>query len=291
MPELPEVETIRRRLEPALVGKMIRALAVADATVSAQPAAELRRLAVGGTVTGVRRRGKYLIVDLDRGILVVHLRMTGQLLLARSPEPRLPRFTIDFDDGSALFFYDVRRFGRLWAFRDEAELEHFFAELGVEPLSPGFSVARLRALLDARRAPLKAFLLDQRRIAGVGNIYADEALFRAGLHPLRPAGSVGARGAARLRDALVETLELGIAQAGSSVDSFVDPEGAPGSFQETLNVYQRTGEPCRRCGTPVERVVVGGRGTHFCPRCQPRRRMGHLAAERASRTLASPTAR
>jgi formamidopyrimidine-DNA glycosylase len=273
MPELPEVETIRRRLEPVLVGKTIRALTVADATVSAQPAPELRRLAVG-SVTGARRRGKYLIVDLDEAILVVHLRMTGQLLFARPETPRLPRFTIEFVDGSFLYFYDVRRFGRLWALRDEAELEGFFADLGPEPLGPGFSAARLRALLEGRRAPLKAFLLDQRRLAGVGNIYADEALFRAGLHPLRPAGSVGPRGAARLRDALVETLELGIAEAGSSVDSFVDPEGAQGSFQEMLNVYQRTGEPCRRCGTPIQRVVVAGRGTHFCPRCQPRRHIG-----------------
>jgi formamidopyrimidine-DNA glycosylase len=274
MPELPEVETVRRRLEPALAGKRIAALTVADATVSAQPAAELRHLALRRSVAGQRRRGNYHIVDHDEGILVVHLRMTGQLLLERPPTPRLPRFSIEFDDGSFLHFFDVRRFGRLWALRDEAELEHVFAELGVEPLSPGFSTARLRTLLEGRRAPLKAFLLDQRRIAGVGNIYADEALFRAGLHPLRPAGSVGARGAGRLRDALVETLELGIAQAGASVDSFVDPEGAPGSFQEMLNVYQRTGEPCRRCGTPIERVVVGGRGTHFCPRCQPKRRMG-----------------
>jgi len=278
MPELPEVETVRRRLEPALTGRRIVALTVADATVSAQTGAELRHLALGRDVARLRRRGKYLIVDLEEGILVVHLRMTGQLLFERPPTPRRPRFTIEFDDGSFLHFCDVRRFGRLWALRDEAELEHFFAELGVEPLSPGFSTARLRALLDGRRAPLKAFLLDQRRIAGVGNIYADEALFRAGLHPLRPAGSVGPRGAGRLREALVETLELGIAQAGTSVDSFVDPEGASGSFQEILNVYQRTGEPCRRCGTPIQRVVVGGRGTHFCPRCQPKRRMGRHAA-------------
>ena len=284
MPELPEVETIRRRLEPALAGRRIAALTVADATVSAQPAAELRHLALGRCVAGLRRRGKYLIVDLDEGILVVHLRMTGQLLFERPATPRLSRFSIEFDDGSFLHFFDVRRFGRLWALRDEAELEHFFAELGVEPLSPGFSTSRLRALLEGRRAPLKAFLLDQRRIAGVGNIYADEALFRAGLHPLRRAGSVGARGAGRLRDALVETLELGIAQAGTSVDSFVDPEGAPGSFQETLNVYQRTGEPCRRCGTPIERVVVGGRGTHFCPRCQPKRRMGRHVVRQKTRT-------
>ena len=139
------------------------------------------------------------------------------------------------------------------------------------PLEEAFTVQRLRDAMAGRRAPLKAFLTDQRRLAGVGNIYADEALFRARLHPLRPAGSVGPREAARLHAAIVETLRLGIEHEGSSVESFVDPAGSRGRFQEILNVYQRTGQPCRACGTPIRRVVVGGRGTHFCPRCQPRR--------------------
>ncbi len=143
--------------------------------------------------------------------------------------------------------------------------------MGPEPFGPEFTVEYLRGALRDRRAPLKAFLLDQRRIAGVGNIYADEALFRARLHPLRAAGSVGPREAQRLHAALLETLQAGIDHEGSSIESFIDPAGQRGSFQEILNVYQRTGEPCRVCGTIVERTVVGGRGTHYCPHCQPRR--------------------
>ena len=143
--------------------------------------------------------------------------------------------------------------------------------MGPEPFGPEFTVEYLRGALRDRRAPLKSFLLDQRRIAGVGNIYADEALFRARLHPLRAAGSVGPREAQRLHAALLETLQAGIDHEGSSIESFIDPAGRRGSFQEILNVYQRTGEPCRFCGTIVERTVVGGRGTHYCPRCQPRR--------------------
>ena len=164
--------------------------------------------------------------------------------------------------------------------------------MGPEPFGPDFTLAYLRGALRDRRAPLKAFLLDQRRIAGVGNIYADEALFRARLHPLRAAGSVGPREAQRLHAAVLETLQAGIDHEGSSIESFVDPAGQRGSFQEILNVYQRTGEPCRVCGTTVERVVVGGRGTHYCPRCQPRRggmapgsrrRLGETAPPRSAK--------
>ena len=166
----------------------------------------------------------------------------------------------------------MRRFGRLWAFAPAAEDEFFAVRgMGPEPFGPEFTLAYLRGALRDRRAPLKAFLLDQRRIAGVGNIYADEALFRARLHPLRAAGSVGPREAQRLHAAVLETLQAGIDHEGSSIESFIDPAGQRGSFQEILSVYQRTGEPCRVCGTTVERIVVGGRGTHYCPRCQPRR--------------------
>ena len=164
--------------------------------------------------------------------------------------------------------------------------------MGPEPFGPEFTLEYLRGALRDRRAPLKAFLLDQRRIAGVGNIYADEALFRARLHPLRAAGSVGPREAQRLHAAVLETLQAGIDHEGSSIESFIDPAGQRGSFQEILNVYQRTGEPCRVCGTIVERVVVGGRGTHYCPHCQPRRggmapgsrrRLGETAPPRSAK--------
>jgi formamidopyrimidine-DNA glycosylase len=274
MPELPEVETIRRRLHPELVGRTVRDLRVLDQTVSRQGEAELRGMLLGRAVIGTARRGKWLIIDFGDVLMVVHLRMTGRLLWLPDTEERgrRPRFTIELEDGRTLHFFDVRRFGRLWAL-PAAAADEFFAGLGAEPLEDGFTVANLRELLAGRRAPLKSFLTDQRRLAGVGNIYADEALFRARLHPLRPAGSVGPREAQRLHEAVIETLRLGIEHEGSSIESFVDPAGSRGRFQEILNVYQRTGEPCRVCGTRVSRIVVGGRSTHFCSHCQPRRTM------------------
>ncbi len=329
MPELPEVEIVRRRLHPRVVGRTVTGVEVADPKVSPLGAPELAAALVGRPVLGTARRGKWLILELGRAaapptappcariaqtadpspaadrlatvspghppstahqlppvsaaypfpeapemLAIIHLRMTGRLLFEPDPgDPgHGPRFTLHFDDGSSLFFFDVRRFGGLWAV-PAAEAARFFCDLGCEPLDDGFTVDVLRAEVAGRRAPLKAFLLDQRRLAGIGNIYADEALFRAGLHPLRPAGSVGPREAQRLHAAIRETLELGIEHEGSSVESFVDPAGERGHFQEILNVYQRTGEPCRVCGTPIRRITVGGRGTHFCPRCQPRRNM------------------
>jgi len=278
MPELPEVETVRRRLAGHLPGLVLSDLRVMDATVSGQSEAELRELLAGRRVLGLRRRGKYLIIDLEDMVAVLHLRMTGQVLLSTlgdiKPEGRPPRFVWSFAPGPDLHFRDVRRFGRLWAFVPAAEAE-FFAGMGPEPFGKEFTVDYLRAALEGRTAPLKAVLMDQRRLAGVGNIYADEALFRARLHPLRPAGSVGPREALRLHAAILETLQAGIDNAGSSIDTFVDPAGQRGAFQEMLSVYQRAGEPCRVCGTAVRRVVVTGRGTHFCPRCQPSR--GRLA--------------
>jgi formamidopyrimidine-DNA glycosylase len=285
MPELPEVETVRRRLLTCLPGLLVRDVVVNDATVSAQSEAELRALLAGRRVAGLRRRGKYLIIDLSAvesapagapppgagpTTAVIHLRMTGQLLFRPGLADRPPRFVWRLDPRTDLTFQDVRRFGRLWAFDPAAE-DAFFARMGPEPFGEAFSVAYLRTALAGRRVPLKSFLLDQRRIAGVGNIYADEALFRARLHPLRAAGSVGPREAQRLHAAVLETLQAGIDHAGSSIESFVDPAGQRGSFQELLNVYQRTGEPCRVCGATVRRLEVGGRGTHYCPGCQPRR--------------------
>lgn len=267
MPELPEVEIVRRRLAERLPGLTVTQVEIGDATVSEQNAARLSDLLVGRRVASVRRRGKYLIVDLGDTLAVIHLRMTGQLLFKPEPAARRARFRIDFEADTRLYFYDTRRFGRLWALPGERE-DEFFCALGPEPFSEEFTVARLRAELAGRRTPVKSLLLDQRRLAGVGNIYADEALFRARLHPLRAAGSLGPREARRLHAAILETLQLGIDHEGSSVESFVDPAGERGGFQEILNVYQRTGEPCRICGTTIARVALGGRGTHYCPRCQ-----------------------
>jgi formamidopyrimidine-DNA glycosylase len=300
MPELPEVETVRRRLFTCLPGLLLREVVVNDWTVSAQTEQELNEYLAGRRVAGLRRRGKYLLVDVGPveesagrasdgpagsasgrpagggyagpSVAVVHLRMTGQLVFRPELGERPPRFLWNLEPATTLHFQDVRRFGRLWAIEPAAEDEFFASRgMGPEPFGPEFTVEYLRGALRDRRAPLKAFLLDQRRIAGVGNIYADEALFRARLHPLRAAGSVGPREARRLHAALLETLQAGIDHEGSSIESFIDPAGQRGSFQEILNVYQRTGEPCRVCGTIVERMVLGGRGTHYCPHCQPRR--------------------
>jgi formamidopyrimidine-DNA glycosylase len=224
--------------------------------VSAPTEQELSGRLAGRRITGLRRRGKYLLVDLGHpeqpgegtaaAVAAVHLRMTGQLVFRPEPGERPARFEWHLEPATALFFQDVRRFGRLWALEPEAEDEFFASRgMGPEPFGPAFTVAYLRGALRDRRAPLKAFLIDQRRVAGVGNIYADEALFRARLHPLRAAGSVGPREARRLHTALLETLQAGIDHEGSSIESFIDPAGRRGSFQEILNVYQRTGEPCR----------------------------------------------
>ncbi len=280
MPELPEVETVRRRLLTCLPGLLLREVVVNDRTVSAQTEEELNTYLSGRRVTGLRRRGKYLLVDLgpaaDRhagpAVAVIHLRMTGRLVFRPAPGERPARFIWELEPATMLHFQDVRRFGRLWAFVPQDEAAFFSARgMGPEPFGPHFTPAYLAGALAGRRAPLKSFLLDQRRIAGVGNIYADEALFRARLHPLRAAGSVGPREARRLHAALLETLQAGIDHEGSSIESFIDPAGERGSFQEILDVYQRTGQPCRACGMRIERVVVGGRGTHYCPGCQPRR--------------------
>lgn len=300
MPELPEVEVVRRRLEPYVLGKVIKGVQVLDRKVSEVPEAALAHSVVSRRVLGTQRRGKWLVFVLgpraarasgdasdDTGVLlIVHLRMTGRLLVrpdVAGPSCD-PRFTLRFEDESRLYFYDVRRFGGLWVVAPE-NADDFFARLGVEPLGEEFTVARLRAELAGRRMPLKAFLLDQRRLAGLGNIYADESLFRARLNPLRPAGSVGPREAERLHAAIRETLQLGIDHEGTTVESFVDPAGQRGRFQEILNVYQRTGQPCRVCGETVRRTVVGGRSTHYCPRCQPRRSMAVCAVTDRRRSL------
>jgi formamidopyrimidine-DNA glycosylase len=270
LPELPEVEIVRRRLLACLPGLVVRRVEVNDPRVSDLGATELDARLSGRMVLGLRRRGKYLIVDLEGATAVIHLRMTGQLVFAQQLGARPARFVWHLDPETTLFFQDVRRFGRLWVFDPPAETA-FFAALGPEPFGAEFDVVYLRGALAGRTAPVKSFLMDQRRLAGVGNIYADEALFRARLHPLRAAGGIGPREALRLHAALLETLQAGIDHEGSSIESFVDPAGRRGRFQEILNVYQRTGEPCRVCGAAIRRIVVAGRGTHYCPRCQPRR--------------------
>ncbi len=275
MPELPEVETIRRRLAPHLEGRTLQALAIDDPRWCAPLApAELRDAVEGRAVQRLGRRGKYLVWELEGGIaLLVHLRMTGTLLLDPAPGALYRRVRFTLSDGHEVLFCDPRRFGTgQLLLGDEALSAFFAARLGLEPLGPELSGERLRELARGRRAPIKAFLLDQRRIAGVGNIYADEALFRARIHPLRAAGSLRREQYAALATGIVGALAAGIDAGGATIDDFRDPGGARGSFQDEFLVHRRRGEPCPACGGPVVKFVAAGRGTYCCERCQPRPR-------------------
>jgi formamidopyrimidine-DNA glycosylase len=273
MPELPEVETIRRQLAPALEGRRLVRVEVLDPRWSEPaPPAEVEDALRGRLIERLSRRGKYLVFELEDDVyLVMHLRMTGNLLLARDGSHVRVRFGLD--TGDELLFTDVRRFGTGVALLGRDALEDYFrARLGVEPLSPDFTAEALRELGRGRRAPVKAFLLNQERIAGVGNIYADEALFRARIHPLRPVGTLKRPQIAALRDAVVEVLEAGIDSRGATIDDFRNADGAEGAFQDRFLAYGREGEPCVRCGRPIRKLRAAGRGTYVCERCQPRPR-------------------
>jgi formamidopyrimidine-DNA glycosylase len=278
MPELPEVETIRGQLAPALEGRVLKRLEVLDPRwCDPAPPEELTAATAGRTVEAVTRRGKYLTLELsDEVHVVMHLRMTGNLLLVEADEddPGPPHLRVRFDFGDErLLFVDVRRFGTgVVLLGDAARDEYFASRLGVEPLSPDFTADALRLLARGRRAPVKAFLLTQERIAGVGNIYADEALYRARIHPLRPVGTLRRPQIADLRDAVVASLEAGIDARGATIDDFRHSDGAQGSFQDRFMVHLREGEPCERCGTTIVKLRAAGRGTYVCPRCQPKPR-------------------
>lgn len=275
MPELPEVETVARLIRPALEGRRIVGRRVGWArTVGGSPAAFGRALC-GARVARVWRRAKYVVMDLERegeldGWLVGHLRMTGRFHVedaAWRPGPHA-RVRLDLDDGRRFHFIDVRKFGRLLHATD---LDDVLPPLGPEPLGEEFTAEWLARALRGRRRMLKTLLLDQSFLAGLGNIYVDEALHLARLHPLRAADSLRGAAVRALHGAIRSTLEAAIEREGSSFDSFYrTPEGNPGSYQHQFRVYGRTGKPCPACGGPVARLVVGQRGTHVCPRCQRR---------------------
>lgn len=275
MPELPEVETIRRQLAPELEGSTIVNAEILDPrwTRPDPPEATEEQLRGAGVVS-VGRSGKYLVWELseDRHLLM-HLRMTGTLLFDPEVEPIHTRVRLQLDSGHRLVYVDPRRFGTGHLVHGTPARDAYLAaRLGVEPLTPDFTPQYLRRAAHGRTAPVKAFVLDQRRIAGVGNIYADEALFRAGIHPLRPAGQLTGAQLARLCDAVEEALQAGIDAKGASIDDFRHLDGARGSFQDMFLVHLRAGEPCPNCGSTVRKIVVGGRGTYVCERCQPRPR-------------------
>lgn len=295
MPELPEVETVARLLRPRLVGRTIRGGEVRWARSIAAPGPDEFLAALrGARCTRVWRRAKFVVIDLERrgrpaGHLVCHLRMTGRLQVepAGREAGRHLRVRLELDDRRELSFDDVRKFGRLWFVRT---LDALFRDLGPEPLDVAFDVAGFHGALRARSRLLKPLLLDQRFVAGLGNIYVDESLFRAGLHPLCNSARLDRAAAERLHGAIRAILSAAIAREGSSFDGFYrTPEGKPGRFQDEFRVYDRAGQPCTRCGAPIVKTVVGQRGTHFCRVCQPRslKPAASATAARSSRPRAT----
>ncbi|HEX5370683.1 MAG TPA: bifunctional DNA-formamidopyrimidine glycosylase/DNA-(apurinic or apyrimidinic site) lyase [Dehalococcoidia bacterium] len=275
MPELPEVETIRRDLEMRIVGRRITGLTIAPDSGKPVPVlkgvdeATFREGVVGACIEAVERRGKYLALRLDTGaLIVVHLRMTGALLhRRRGAEPdRFLRAVLSLDDGSEVRFTDIRKFGGLWLVDDFAEASS--TGLGPEPLSEGFSVDVLAAAVAGRKAPVKSIILDQRRIAGIGNIYADEACYTAGIDPRRIGQTLTPTEVEALHAAVRQVLLFGVESRGASFRDYKDASGDSGSMQMHVKVFRRTGKPCFACGSIIERTKVGGRSTHYCPQCQ-----------------------
>jgi formamidopyrimidine-DNA glycosylase len=270
VPELPEVETVARGLRGPLVGRTITDVAVRwPRTISRPSVDEFKEGIAGRQVVSVGRRGKYVVVDLDQGHLLIHLKMSGRLCIASSDEP-LDQHThtiFDLDDGRQLRFRDVRKFGRVYLVDDA---EQVTGGLGPEPLACDFGLEAFRRALARRSGRLKSLLLNQSFLAGIGNIYADEVLFAAKLHPLRKADSLTTEEQARLYRAIRKVLERAVEGRGTTLDDrgYVDAAGQAGAYREQLAVYGRRGEPCVVCNTPIERIRVGGRSTYFCPNCQ-----------------------
>lgn len=269
MPELPEVETTRRGIAPHLVGRRIEALTVRNRALRWPVSRALPGRVRGQRVEGVRRRAKYLLIGTEPGELIVHLGMSGSLrVLGRGTAPRAhDHVDLELDSGQVLRFNDPRRFG-CWLWQPRGRTHAVLAGLGPEPLEEGFDGDLLWKLAQGRRAPVKNFLMDQRVVVGVGNIYAAEALFRAGIDPRRAAGRVSRERYAALADAVRAILAHAIERGGTTLRDFLAPDGEPGYFEQELLAYGRGGEPCRQCGTPLRELAIGQRASVWCPRCQ-----------------------
>ncbi|MGI9186269.1 MAG: bifunctional DNA-formamidopyrimidine glycosylase/DNA-(apurinic or apyrimidinic site) lyase [Gaiellales bacterium] len=274
MPELPEVETVRRRLLPHVEGRRMCSVEVRDARlVGRDDARRVEQRLTDRTVVTLDRRGKYLLLRLDGGeTLISHLRMTGNWFVLTGDEPPHARAVLTLDDGAVVVYADARRFGT-WDLLADADADAYLAaRLGPEPIADDFDGAVLQRAFKGRQAPVKALLLDQRLVAGIGNIYADEALNAACIHPERPAGRLTRGQCDRLAATVRTALEDGIRAQGSSIRDFRSPDGGYGSMQERFRVYGRDGEPCVACGTEIIKTRCAGRGTHVCPVCQPKPR-------------------
>ena len=271
MPELPEVETVVRGLREPLIGRTVSAVWYDWSRVIATPDPDqFAARIIGQTFRAVNRRAKYILCELDHDILVVHLKMTGQLYVTPNdsilPADRWAHFRLQLDAGQQLRFSDMRKFGFV-ALTDN--IDALAPKLGPEPLTDTFTAAVLRERMMKHRKAIKALLLDQAFLAGVGNIYADEALHGAGIHPQRPADSLTDDEVLRLHEAIRQTLQRGIEREGASISTYRKPDGTSGDMQNHFLVYDREGQPCLNCGQPIVKIRVAQRGTHFCPQCQP----------------------
>jgi formamidopyrimidine-DNA glycosylase len=269
MPELPEVETVVRALRQPLVGRTFTEVRnYWPGHIVTPSLAELQQRIHGRTVLSINRRAKYLVFSLSGGeTLIVHLKMTGHLSVVDqdTPPDKYAHTVFGLDNGQELRFRDTRKFGRVYLVSDPAEI---FGHLGPEPLENAFTAAVLQERLENRKRVLKPLLLDQTFVAGIGNIYADEALYYAGLHPERRADTLSLAEIKALHKAIQKVLKLGIEREGASIDRYVKPDGSKGDMQNAVAVFRRTGDPCYHCGTPIQRIKLGGRSTHFCPTCQ-----------------------
>ena len=271
MPELPEVEHIARGLDALLPDHTIRAVSINwDRTIATHTLARFGELVCGHTFRSVQRRGKYLILELPPHYLLIHLRMTGRLFFCNAPEstwetdPHV-HVTIQLDDDARLYFRDVRKFGRFFLVDDP---EKIVGSLGPEPLSPAFTINRLASILHGHKRQIKPLLLDQQIIAGLGNIYVDEALWKANIHPLQRSHTLNCAQIERLHQRIRQVLQAAISHGGTTLRDYRGASDEPGEHQYALAVYGQTGEPCPRCGTPIARIKVAQRGTHYCPDCQ-----------------------
>lgn len=273
MPELPEVETVVRTLTGLVVGKTIERVSVHLGRIIRTPddVEEFKSQVAGQTIHAIKRRAKFIQFVLDRDVLISHLRMEGRYGLYQAEEPveKHTHVVFHFTDGTELRYRDVRQFGTMDLFALGTETTAGpLAKLGVEPLDEGFTAATFSKLLNGRSTKIKPLLLNQECIVGLGNIYVDESLFLAGIHPETPAGKLTKKQVVRLQESIVATLSEAVEQGGSSIKSYVNGQGEMGMFQQSLKVYGRKDEPCVQCGTQIVRFVVGGRGTHICPVCQ-----------------------
>jgi len=270
MPELPEVETIKNELSPHIIGRGISGVTLLWERMLHQPSPEEFHSRVAGKkITGLARRGKYLIFRLDSGdSLIIHLRMSGALILGGDSPPKYTRAIIHLNNGTSIFFCDPRKFGRIWLVKDECDITK---KLGPEPLESAFTPEILGQKLKKRKAPVKAALLDQALIAGIGNMYADEALFAARINPLRPADSLSQDEIDRLHQAIQVVLRSAIDSKGASVSNYFRPGGEKGNAHSHFKVAHRKGELCPVCGNPIKRISIRQRGSYYCPKCQPER--------------------